>query len=186
MQINNVFNDFPSGVIIGGNCYFNQSAKPVTRPDGSALVTGDKWNNPSNGKTGFWNGTYWLGKLTVNQLVVNSGATGAIRFGTLERGSHLAVLMAYESNQNNDITADASNYWTVDIGFANTQGGYETVYFGGEQTLNFNIPAASYSAITLNQASYNPNLTGLRMGRFKVGNPSDLKLTYIIHTHIIL
>lgn len=38
----------PNGVLIGGVAHFVTATQPTTRVDGSALVTGDRWNNTAN------------------------------------------------------------------------------------------------------------------------------------------
>lgn len=50
----------PNGALINDVCHIYQSSKPTTRPDGSALVIGDKWYNTVTRVEGFWNGTYWV------------------------------------------------------------------------------------------------------------------------------
>jgi len=50
----------PDGALINGVANFYTSIKPTLRVDGSTLVIGDRWINPSNGNVGYWNGTYWV------------------------------------------------------------------------------------------------------------------------------
>jgi hypothetical protein len=50
----------PDGALINGVANFYRATKPLTRVDGSALVIGDRWFNPSTGEDWFWNGTYFL------------------------------------------------------------------------------------------------------------------------------
>jgi len=52
--------NFLNGILVNGVQHIYQNTKPIARPDGSALVVGDLWYNPSTGVKGFWNGTYWL------------------------------------------------------------------------------------------------------------------------------
>ena len=49
------------GQIINSVAHFVRSTTPTVRVDGSALVVGDRWFNPTTGQQGFWNGTLWLG-----------------------------------------------------------------------------------------------------------------------------
>jgi hypothetical protein len=69
-------NNIPSGALIGGVANFFTNTKPTTRVDGTALVVGDLWYNPSNGVSGFWNGTAWLSsnlfKATAASVPLNS------------------------------------------------------------------------------------------------------------------
>jgi hypothetical protein len=67
----------PNGALINDVCHIYESTKPTTRPDGSALVVGDKWYNTSTGVEGFWNGTYWLQTALQNVIAaVNPGNYG--------------------------------------------------------------------------------------------------------------
>lgn len=50
----------PNNTRINGVEVFYQSTKPTVRGDGSPLVIGDRWYNPSSSYSWFWNGTYWL------------------------------------------------------------------------------------------------------------------------------
>ena len=59
----------PNGALINNVCHIYQSTKPTTRPDGSALVIGDKWYNISTGVEGFWNGTYFVSSQLFNNTV---------------------------------------------------------------------------------------------------------------------
>lgn len=61
----------PSQIISG--------TKPTTRVDGSALLNGDRWYNPTSGIEGFWNGTLWLS----TTLYVKDSTTGASSYSTL-------------------------------------------------------------------------------------------------------
>lgn len=50
--------------------HFYQTTKPITRGDGSALITGDRWWKTDEGSEWFWNGTYWL---SVVQRIMSRG-----------------------------------------------------------------------------------------------------------------
>lgn len=58
MLLQRILTAFSSGVF-----QFRQSAKPTTRPDGSALVSGDRWYSTDDNLWFFWNGTYWLSEV---------------------------------------------------------------------------------------------------------------------------
>lgn len=50
----------PNTGLIRGVQHFYTATKPTARPNGSALVIGDKWWKTDDGTDWFWNGTYWL------------------------------------------------------------------------------------------------------------------------------
>ena len=50
----------PNTGLIQGVQHFYTATKPTARPNGSALVIGDKWWKVDDGTDWFWNGTYWL------------------------------------------------------------------------------------------------------------------------------
>lgn len=52
----------PNGALINNICHIYQTTKPTTRPNGSALMIGDKWYN-TTGENAFWSGSYWLSEL---------------------------------------------------------------------------------------------------------------------------
>jgi hypothetical protein len=53
----------PNGASINNVSHIYQSTKPTTRPDGSALVIGDKWYDTSaDMKEAMWNGLNWVGR----------------------------------------------------------------------------------------------------------------------------
>ena len=110
--------NLPNGTRINAIEHIYQAAKPTTRIDGSALVSGDRWYNPSTGIDGFWNGTYWLSlnKLllslpaiegqTSNQSLLGSAAayTGSI---FLQELIHQTAVL--------NSTNTATNYWTLAV-----------------------------------------------------------------------
>ena len=49
-----------NGALINDVCHIYQSTKPTDRPDGRALMVGDKWYKNNDGTDWYWNGTYWL------------------------------------------------------------------------------------------------------------------------------
>lgn len=197
MQINNVFNTFPPGVIIGGNCYFNQTAKPTTRPDGSALVVGDKWNNPPTGVTGFWSGTNWLSDVeNVNLIYSYSGsATFTQRLGQLPRNKQ-SLFSSIRINNYQAYTADASNRWEVYIAVGNR---YAAVSSLPILTRLFDSNMASNTEVLITPNIVSPesptggsglNLAAgwdsLFMQFTRVGAPSILAWTFNIYSREIL
>jgi hypothetical protein len=60
------FPQLPNNFRINGVENFYQVTKPLARGDGSPLVSGDFWRNPTNGQEWTWNGTYWLSAPTWN------------------------------------------------------------------------------------------------------------------------
>jgi len=58
----------PDGTILNGVANFYRTSKPLTRLDGSRLVTGDIWYNPTTQTEGFWDGTDWVTRLLLADL----------------------------------------------------------------------------------------------------------------------
>jgi hypothetical protein len=72
-----------NGFVINGVANFYTSTKPTTRVDGSALVIGDLWVNPSTQTQWQWNGTYWLSALMISPFaqLINSSGSINVNFG---------------------------------------------------------------------------------------------------------
>jgi hypothetical protein len=83
--INNPSNNsvLPNSVLINGVAQINQSALPATRPDGSALVLGDKWYKTSDFTNWLWNGTYWVSKDIHDVKQVGFSSVGIFNYGHL-------------------------------------------------------------------------------------------------------
>jgi hypothetical protein len=108
------------GAIINGIAHFVRSTKPTARIDGSALVARDRWYNSLTGDTGFFNGTYWLGRTLDNVVnVPNQNSTGlryAQTFIPCAGGSSVPFLLEsvdYNWAVNVSNVINDSNYFTV-------------------------------------------------------------------------
>lgn len=66
----------PNNSRVNGVEHFYQPGPttPTVRGDGSALVSGDRWWNTTDGTEWFWNGTYWLGEKTYAKFFNNGNA----------------------------------------------------------------------------------------------------------------
>lgn len=106
----------PNGATINGVCHIYQTTKPTTRPNGSALVSGDIWYNFSTGVDGFWNGVYWLDKNIYQAVSVgrSEGYSGnyGIPSNALNNKNGIVVKDAAISFSGVG-THNALNYWTI-------------------------------------------------------------------------
>lgn len=65
----------PNTGLIRGVQHFYTATKPTTRPNGSALVIGDRWWKTDEGTEWFWNGTYWLSTQLYESNSIFSGSS---------------------------------------------------------------------------------------------------------------
>lgn len=99
------------GVLINNVANFYSSTKPLTRVNGSSLVVGDVWTNPSTGVEGFWNGTYWL---TSTRFVITVGAIGVFD-AVVASPVASSGLFTHEVFYGGDITGGGTPNWTASI-----------------------------------------------------------------------
>ena len=129
----------PNGTLINGVCHIYQSAKPTTRPDGSSLVIGDLWYNTSTGVVGFWNGTYWLGKLQKIQWASTTNLSASVNmyFPLAERVVFERLrLFAWVTNQHDYY----NNFFIIETFVAGFVPGYnqESPFTGEDSFFNMN------------------------------------------------
>lgn len=118
-----------NGTLINGVCHINQSSVPATRPDGSALVIGDKWYSPSTGVDAFWSGTEWL----CDPITIGAGSY--INATTTQNSSSAAALSGYRLasftyQYFNSGTIDSTNRWTFTVKGLRSDGAVGTGYTG--------------------------------------------------------
>lgn len=93
------------------------SSKPTTRPNGTALVTGDRYLDTSDRLTWFWNGAYWLSEEIF--LVRTSFAGGATITGGWGHHqinqSYNLFLLDFGYGGQLASPQDGSNYWDIRI-----------------------------------------------------------------------
>lgn len=121
----------PNGVLINGVCYINQTTKPTTRPDSSALVVGDRWLSPSTNIDAFWNGTYWLSptqQITTIKASGGSGGAAGVKGNStsnsiLPIGQPIFIDKVTYSYFISGSTVDTSNFYTLRGGYAGAASG---------------------------------------------------------------
>jgi hypothetical protein len=175
-----------NGTLINNISYINQNTKPNIRPDGNALVTGDKWYNPSTGAEWYWNGTYWLSPR------IYTGQNGASIYSS--SGTYLSIHLGANTTIYNDedITVtntdpkgfihslglsarsavDASNYWEVQAITQQPTGAVQD-NIGSKLTLN-NLPTSNnyyWKPITAN-LFFRP--TNIQFQLTKIGSPGNI------------
>ena len=147
--------NLPDGTLINGVANFYRATKPLTRVDGSALVIGDRWVNPSTGVEGFWNGTYWVSELKTQTAsishtytsTVNQGATGII----VDNSAYDLLLISTALRFNTAGTVSGTNYWILKL---------VNILFGGvvDYTYDLNVTAGDYGETTGNVYKTSPLL----------------------------
>jgi hypothetical protein len=117
----------PNGALINGVSNFYTPTKPITRVDGSALVVGDLWFNPSTQVQAAWNGTYWLTtqRFTSFAGTTPGGLTAALSnqvgsFTSSQLNNGLFIWRHIVSGAVANVPQDVSNYWTFNIRLNNT------------------------------------------------------------------
>lgn len=166
--------------IVNGAWEIRQSSKPTTRPDSSALVTGDRWLDASN-VWWFWNGTYWLSEQIFQSVLIGSSITVTTTFGAFYPPSGYNVylidlLAAAVFVATQDTT---SNYWQFQLDRVNNANpsvftNISTIS-ANTLTVSSNYVAASYVATINTQI----DLTALNVKLFrfvcnKVGSAGTL------------
>ena len=179
----------PNGALINDVCHIYQSTKPTTRPDGSALMTGDIWYKIDDRTQWVWNGTYWLSSLeymlatsaannlsvTTNQGIIESALPLPTSDSSVSGQLNLFLAKAIIHSREMSIN-DNSNYWQFTFssqngfgsipGFSSsptfdTIGSVSTGNAGRRKEINLNI--------LLTALPYNVTCTVT-----KVGSPSNL------------
>jgi hypothetical protein len=124
-MIINLNNPLANGTLINGVANFYTSTKPTARINGSALVVGDKWYNPSTGVDGFWNGTYWLS----DQQHVQTGSSPfnppnvtQHQFAEGAFYPNVFIETAVVSGAIANSPQDSTNYWTFTFCASTTTG----------------------------------------------------------------
>jgi hypothetical protein len=193
----------PNGTTINGVCNINQTSRPTTRPDGTALVTGDIWYNTSSQVMGRWNGTYWLGNInyvasTPAALTATNGALGAISVPVnVFSFTDLLELAASSTIFFHKIGAfvrmltlnyDGSNYYTLQVRERNINSSL-VANIGSLYTLNTNLANNTntyYLSLVSNTANSFASINELVVSATKVGTPSNLNFQLVaLYSYIL-
>lgn len=168
--------------IIGGVQYFHQTTKPTTRPNGDALVTGDRWWKTDDGTEWFWNGTYWLGDIVT--LGHQHGGSIAYRFTgnsgdvTYSFGSSYSSVFLVSLHLVHWVngTNDASNYWAAEaVGDFAIRNDVQSISMGTWDTSALSSNERAETIFSLDQVFSGP--FDFRPGGWKkVGSPGGLYL----------
>jgi hypothetical protein len=144
----------PNGTLINGVANFYTGTKPTTRVDGSALVSGDLWFNPSTGAQGFWNNTYWLSSnlykcTAINVLVSVGGSTSGWGADFPDAASQIFVTTQWLNCR--FIPAISGDKWGVQMSFRNGSDGTPLGLLPLVEAVSPNITTYTYKvAATLN------------------------------------
>lgn len=165
----------------GGLWEVRQSSKPTTRPDSTALVTGDRWYDTTNNIWLFWNGTYWLSEQILSSVVSGNSITVTTTYGAFQPPSgynaylvDLQVAAVFVSTQDT-----SSNYWQIQLDRANNAN--PTVFTNittincNTLTVSSNYQAANFSATINTQIDISAlNVRLFRLSLNKVGSAGAL------------
>ena len=118
---------FANPSIQNGYYQFVQTTAPTQRSSGVPLVTGDRWYNPTTGKTGFWSGLYWLGDSSESKSYSAStssdayGNTSDTSVPVFKRGSSYEIFAEKIIVDFHSTNITGSNYWNyLGMGIAMT------------------------------------------------------------------
>jgi hypothetical protein len=179
-------NIIPNGALINGVCHIYQSARPTARPDGSALVVGDKWYNTATGVEGFWNGTYWLAPVSV----ISSGRfdISATLTGTA------AIMRAMPVLPNNifiyrikvgvagGVGDSTNNYWNITPGYHS----HMAASFSALATAQRSWAAGMLTFDNINTALLTTTTMLQGIDVTKVGTPSNIIIASVYYLSEIL
>lgn len=100
----------------GTNWKLNQSTKPTLRPDGSALVNGDRWIDTTDGREWRWTSPYWLSIETFpSQQFVTTATTMTYANACPSFGTGLWI-ESLELKAQTGTAHDASNFYSCQFG----------------------------------------------------------------------
>lgn len=113
-------NVLANGAIINGFCHIYQSTIPTLRPNGSALVVGDRWYNPTSYIEGYYNGTYWLSIVqtlcsTINQVTASGTSYCRINISlsSIEPNSSSPGIFIHNIGFVANTSPDTTNRWDI-------------------------------------------------------------------------
>ena len=117
----------PNNSRIAGVEHFYQTAKPITRGDGSALVAGDRWWKVDDGTEWFWNGTYWLSeakfRVTLPRFSTTTASVSYVAYHTPTQP--IPVDYAFIESITGFLSTasqDAANNYTMQVGLYDNAG----------------------------------------------------------------
>lgn len=176
---------------LNGTAVIVNSSAPTVRSDGSALVAGDFWLNPSTGRIGFWRSPYWL---STDQYFV----ADIVRTMTYSGGANNAQVLIPHLNFSSVFLeecslglmspmtgCDSNNYWEVYARY-DTDGIVDIP--GGKITVNTNLSDNTIVFATLNLAILLSGNTRLLYAPryYKVGTPGNLAAIWAVKLRVIL
>ena len=180
-KIESLSGTLPDGALINATANFYRNTKPLTRVDGSALVIGDRWVNPSTGTEGFWNGTYWLslspkfiGNGSFVSATINNSYSGAVisSLDFLEK-----VYVEYKILTGN---IDAANHYTLSVKPLRGDGaGLGTLSQINGQLLNSPISAALVFSPNVVLSGFAEIIIGLQGVYTRVGTAGGINVSIV-------
>lgn len=178
--------NIPDGALINGVANFYRTTKPLTRVDGSSLVVGDVWVNPSDYSQWFWNGTYWLGNpilsaigqgvnTTASPINISSNIPPSIKYNLFIESCHWTGKTGSSNSPSNfrflNLTSFNNNgaNSTLLNNFANTSTFSAGTYFALNISLNY--------LITTDSSTYNnaaSTISGVYVQDVASGAPGNI------------
>lgn len=156
-----------------GKHLFRQSTKPTTRPDGTALQSGDRWWDTSDQLWFFWNGAYWL---TEQIFHATSLCYASITQGWVHLAMHPGYnlfLIDFTVGGIFNAPQDASNYWSFTLDTCSTAPNNSFPAIAAISTNTFAV-AGGYQHFTrstvLNAFLDASSLGALRVASYRIGS----------------
>jgi hypothetical protein len=191
--------DLPNGIILGGVAHFWQDTPPLTRIDGSPLITGDKLIK-ANGHNYFYDGVDWLthqaGGIAGRYTFVGASDPFVVENATLIGYQDLSALKIISLNIRYFLLTqggveDSNNYWRFSFVFRGSRNQNQTGFFNWEMSLrldgiSFPLPTTSVQRLVLypqNPKTSFCDLAAISASALKAGSVSSiLQASFVLVT----
>jgi hypothetical protein len=150
------------------------------------LVVGDLWYNPSNGVSGFWNGTYWLTTYTIDGFVAGPAAnvtavtTVVSAFAPIKIANTFLEKILIQYTKTTGIL-NASNLYDLTFAEARNDSGNGTVIPGSFSINSDGDPSTIQADIPTNilVSASAPPIVGINIRITAVGTPGSVRFAPI-------
>lgn len=103
--------------VTNGAAIFRQAAKPTTRSDSSALVSGDRWLDTTELSWWIWNGSHWLSEQIYSAPTAMTDIIGTTGLGHFDvpQGYNLHLLRFAVAGFAGGAAYNGSNSWLISL-----------------------------------------------------------------------